>query len=99
MQLVLFDHADDSVAARTVEFDPVLNRTSLCFVSRGPGAIRSDPGRWHLRIDPSASCDADVSPAGIVCSGVRTMSAQPLRESRDRVRGSRTNKEGRAENG
>jgi glycogen operon protein len=28
MQLVLFDHADDGVAARTVKLDPVLNRTS-----------------------------------------------------------------------
>ncbi len=28
MQLVLFDHADDDAAARTVTLDPVLNRTS-----------------------------------------------------------------------
>ena len=28
MQLVLFDHADDGLAARTVTLDPVRNRTS-----------------------------------------------------------------------
>ncbi len=37
MQLVLFDHADDGVAARTVTLDPVRNRTSHYWHTFLPG--------------------------------------------------------------